>query len=159
MKIINFSKFLIIYSLWSNFFAILSKIITWKLFIDNFSKLLYLTKDEFFFITPYCPTLVVGNPLLISRQFMKVKEITHVTLVENPSLHHHIWINTSREFISCKKITNVMLVRDLSLNQDIWIGTRNRAMMDKRIINVILVKNPSLSQEIWRITLWQFMTD
>ena len=36
------------------FLAILSKFITWKLFDDKFSKLLYITTDEFFFINQYC---------------------------------------------------------------------------------------------------------
>ena len=34
------------------------------MFKDNFSKLLYITKYEFFFITPYCPTFLMGATLL-----------------------------------------------------------------------------------------------
>ena len=51
--------------------SILSKIITWKLFNDKFSKLLYITKYEFFFITPSCPTFVVGNLMLSEFVYLK----------------------------------------------------------------------------------------
>ena len=37
------------------------------MFKDNFSKLLYITKYEFFFITPYCPTFLMGATLLHER--------------------------------------------------------------------------------------------
>ena len=36
------------------FLAILSKLITWKLFDNKFSKLFYITTDEFFFISQHC---------------------------------------------------------------------------------------------------------
>ena len=36
------------------FLAILSKTIIWKLFYNNFSKLFYITTDEFFFIGQHC---------------------------------------------------------------------------------------------------------
>ena len=56
------------------FLAILSKFITWKLFNDKFSKLLYITKYEFFFITPNCPTFLMGATLLCTAlEWIEIK--------------------------------------------------------------------------------------
>ena len=55
------------------FLAILSKTIIWKLFDNNFSKLFYITMDEFFFISQHCPfSETHGNCLLSSQDFILV---------------------------------------------------------------------------------------
>ena len=52
------------------FLEILSKIITWKLFDNMFSKLLYITMDEFFFISQCLFFDVRPFPLQVGRPFL-----------------------------------------------------------------------------------------
>ena len=93
--------------------------------------------------------LTFANGMIFSAGFYIC---TNVILVKNHSLNQGIWRIISRQFMKGKEITNVILVENPSLNQDLWRRTTRHFMKDIELTNVILVGNPSLNQEIWRHT-------
>ena len=102
------------------FLAILSKTIIWKLFYNNFSKLFYITTDEFFFISQHCPfSETHGNCLPMYLFLIAVKLEVPVLkrlnkLVHNKCIHNAKSVNNMCTRNSCNIIA-------LAMGQVIWI--------------------------------------